>query len=55
MSNSTTGLIIVGFGVLTACTAIYIPTEYTDEFFGLATGLSTGGIGIIGTDKDGKD
>ncbi|MGL5876560.1 MAG: hypothetical protein ACRC2V_02050 [Xenococcaceae cyanobacterium] len=54
MSNTFTGLLVVGLGVSIAISANWVRPEFVDEYLALASTVSVGGIGIIGTDRNGK-
>jgi hypothetical protein len=54
MSNTATGLVVVGLGVTIAIAANFAKPEHTDKYLALASTISVGGIGIIGTTSNGK-
>lgn len=54
MSNTFTGLVVVGLGVSIAIVANFAKPEHTDKYLALASTISVGGIGIIGTTNNGK-
>lgn len=49
MSNTTAGLVVIGLGILILIGSAFTSKEFTDKYITAGTGLTSGGIGLIGT------